>query len=1031
MALIDIKTRNLQELVTFCPDPNLYNFSDIVNSDFNGGVPFVEAPGFYVYRAVLVLDDREAAQHFATNLRFDFYTSNPQHYDVTSQEPAVSCKVSFEMQNFEIIDVPVIVHSDVKEYTQRQTKSVTVPTRSPLEVYVTTDVMKSEFDKTSVPKSKKTLRHSNSAAGVNASAKSRGRDPAAETARGSTSGDTAEFAHSKNPNPGGKDNSNTRNSPANRTSVNAEWKNRKSLRQVREKIRKDVTSGRTTAIAEAHRQIEEPVSQTVWTKKVDMSRFMMLPTKRLITQDFYLDKEKLGEVTKVYVIVRAEYDEHTKKISAETFKSSAEEYSLMFHAIAHREQLTEFLQNPAPPLIELRHASLSKVSFRLTRTDPTLREVRIVRIIENPNRRRPIVSLGKKVFFGAADVLEVTDLTNNIHPNTITYRFVSINGDNSLGGFSSVVIPSFKKIIDQNTTARTRMTIFASNKNQEILIDVRLLTTKVFSMRLLREDLHNNGTFSERVVQIPIKPDHPRLSQELLVKNTAGTHRFFDRTAILGRKYRYFVAYRQYEYPLIASLSQEIISDEDEVIIRRFPYMHVPFTAKLSSPSMFDDGSGYTAVEWNVTVTETENSIKNVIKSLQEAGFDKDFITALQSDNIKSKDFIMFLVERYSTETGRRESFGIIPPGKFIDNDVTRSAHGVSPLTEGKYRYVFKMCLQDPRTLLQTTHVTILDKLGGELKKKASRFMRRNFARMGVMPSDKDVLGGVSINKLIEETQTGHEFESTIQIPKKLPEIETVEVKELYLYNSITWKVLGNTREISYFAVSCNVNGSVSLLGANSICPGGHTYKFRDEICASHVGAKTYSVKAVGFDGEELLRTSAPPVYKTASVPLEAIGGVLMGEQDGVAHVTVIPDGTLASSLAAESQPEPNPFPPGSLGADASGVVQNKLSLAAFLASNSNAGKALPPGTNFGIVEVDYENFNPTGGRWFGADRLPTPYSEPSVYGENRDVDSLIAQNFTFVGHAKVHESDTQYTDEQPTNHVTAFEDGAVQTVTG
>ena len=45
----------------------------------------------------------------------------------------------------------------------------------------------------------------------------------------------------------------------------------------------------------------------------------------------------------------------------------------------------------------------------------------------------------------------------------------------------------------------------------------------------------------------------------------------------------------------------------------------------------------------------------------------------------------------------KRVSFGITPVGSFVDSDITRQQKKLpAPLFGEKYRYVFKVCLQDP-----------------------------------------------------------------------------------------------------------------------------------------------------------------------------------------------------------------------------------------------------------------------------------------------------------------------------------------------
>ena len=1003
MALIESRKFDLKDVVRFCPDPYVFNFSDMINQITDGNVDFENAAGFYVYRAVMVIDDRAAASNFATNLRLDFYDSDPSSNNVRVENAIESVAIPFEMTGFQIIDVPVVAQEDMRAERpedERGTRPVTTRGEA-IEVYARSEkVLKEEFDRSdSMPS-----REGRSSEGTERStsrAKQAGYDPAELASRGSRSEESAEFTHSRSSNTRNQKDSSGDRGSSNRSAVNEEWKNERSLKKQREKIKKEKRSGIETIVARSIRETKDPPKEVVKTsKQVDTSKIHMLPTKRILTQDFYLDKKKTGKLEKIYVVINAEYDEKAKRVA-----KVPEEYSTIYTKINHLEQLDSFLQNPEPPNVELRESSAGRISFRLTRVDPTLNRVKTVKIIENENMLAPTVSMGKEIVFGIKDVIEFNDLAENFLPNRVTYRFAAVNGDGSLGGFSSVVVPSYKKLADQNSTARTRVSIFAYNQNEGIRIDVKVLTNKIFSMKLLREDMGLNGTFTERITPVPYN-GNPR--NEVLVKNQKGTYDFYDGQVVLGRKYRYFLSYRQYEPPMIASLSQEIISDEDEVCIRRFPYMKVPFNSSISQPSIYDDTSGFNGVEFDIDTLEQENSIKEVTKTLKNAGFDQEFISALQSDEVKAKNFIMYMVERYSCQTGRRASFGLIgSEGKFIDNDATRKVRNISPPTEGRYHYIFKMCMQDPKALLQTTNVAIVNNLGKEIQKKASRFMRRNFTRLGVMPAEKDVINGVPINNLIKESQVGIESIRTVDFPKKLPEISLTGVESLHFYNLVTWTVLGTTSDISYYNVFCVVNGSTSLLGAATVCPDATVYKFRDDECAGIVGTKSYYITATGHNGEQVASSNASEVQKDASIPLGAIHGVIIGSKNGLDKVMIVQDGSYGDKLAI---PSPNnlPIPPGTpkvLGDTSVEVVKNKM------AWNPKTGNIFED-KQIGTVFLDYDNFEPTGGRWFGEDQVAPLGDDPTAYGEHRDAGSLISQKFTFQSAAQS-ESNVQFVDEE------------------
>jgi hypothetical protein len=399
---------------------------------------------------------------------------------------------------------------------------------------------------------------------------------------------------------------------------------------------------------------------------------------------------------------------------------------------------------------------------------------------------------------------------------------------------------------------------------------VDILDDNILSFRLLRQELGKTGEYSDSITQIRTDQNE----DETLVSNQKGSYTFLDRETVLGKKYRYFLAYRVGS-PGFIGISQETQSDEDEIIIRRFSYEAAPFAIKVSDPTINTDASGFSAVNFKIDITETTELFNTVIEALRAAGIGEDFISSLQSDKIKAKNFVMMIVERYNTLTGKRTSFGIRPVGDFSDNDITRQQLSIPPPAPNvPYRYIFKACLQDPRVFLQSTDVELVNTFGTQIKRKGTRFTRKIFTRLGVLPSETDVLNGTSINRLIEESQLGIEIEKSTTVKQNAIKIQNTRLKTKTYFNLLSWSTLGDFSQVSYFNVYCTIDGKKNLLGAISTSFESSTYKFRDDRYFSDVGSKKYEIDAVSFAGEVVAVSDPIEATKETSVPDNLLNGV-------------------------------------------------------------------------------------------------------------------------------------------------------------
>ena len=860
MAILLTKKIDLSSIFEFAEGSSPFDLIDIVNeAEGTDNRNFQTAKGFFVYKTKMIVNDQKAALYDVTGLRIQLYGVDVSRFSTNPSDLIEEFEIAFETQDEERVTI-----SQENLFNVIRAKSFA---SSVMNVFSKQNMLLKGADTTSTPAtSNKKLP---SLKFLSAAAKADDLDPAALAAVGNFATQTIESASSLD------SNSQSTTSTINSKALSNFIKKPISLSSTRSNLRSNRRGNQDNDISRKNDTIS--VSST----RTNTSMFKLLPTRRLIDRDVYIDKDKLAGASKFYAIVTPIL-RNTKGRTPRIFNKITAEAN-------HTLELIEFLSNPEPPEVEVSQASYSRVVFRVKRVDPTLGRVKVISITTNPNRKKPIVTEVGDISFDNDDVVQVTANVDNVKPNKLTFRFIVINGDGTAGEFASVSVPTFKKITDPKNSAAVPASIFATNNNNGINVTVNLLSDDIFSFRLLRQELGKTGEFSDSITTINSVSNE----YETIVQSKKRV-RFLDETTLLGRKYRYFLAYRI--GPLgFAGLSEEVTSDEDETIIRRYPVESLPFEVSVSDPVVQNDLSGSPAISFEIDVTETTEFYNAIISALRAAGVGEEFISQLQADKVRTKNFVMIIPERYNESTGRRVSFGVRPLGAFRDDDITRQALKVPPPQSGNsYKYVFKVCLQDPSVFLQTSDVALVNRYGTEIQKKASRFTRKIYDRLGTLPSEADVKNGVTIEKIVEESQIGLEIVESVSIPTRTPEIESVEVKEKSFYNSITWSVAGNISDVSYFKIYCTINGEKNLLGAIASPDTTSIYSFKDERYHLAVGDKEYSVTAVSYNDDEFLSSPVAKSTKNFSIPDNMLVGAVYGSFGS--KLKVIPIGPNKSS---------------------------------------------------------------------------------------------------------------------------------------
>ncbi len=554
------------------------------------------------------------------------------------------------------------------------------------------------------------------------------------------------------------------------------------------------------------------------------------------------------------------------------------------------------MQNAEPPDIKVIYAHRDRVRLQLTNVDPHLQRCVVTKIVENPQWPRPrVTNVGHYVFRQAKhtpqygpdsysgissseNVIHVEDSLCNVYPNKTTYRVTAMTHWGTLGQFSSVVVvPEYA--VSGGGHPSKNIPVVAVNKKSHVHIQVAP-PEDVVSIRLFRQDYSISGSITDQTTQVGKTTVIERAYRGKIID-------FYDKSAKLGTTYRYFVTYKATAGRLLTDgvSREEKISTFDDIIVRRYTATSVPFMLSLGPGVIgYDDGITVTFIPEARETKQLYNLVRN---SLRRAGISEDFVQKLTDDDIKTKNFVTFLVERYNFTTGLRENLGIHGVGKFQDNPALRAQLGLSdPEPGGKYIYIFKVCLNDSSQFLDASNAGLVNEFGAEIEKKAKRFSNIIFTQLGVLPSETEVNQDISIEEIILNSQVGVEMDALVEMgignlayftgTKKLELTETPE------FTSIKFDYQATPGVVSHFNIYCIVNGGMELLGALSCMGSNKSYAFCDHRFHRVVGTRKYKVEPVAFNGERIPGAREAKLHRKLSIPENGMKGVIYGRMPGV-----------------------------------------------------------------------------------------------------------------------------------------------------
>ena len=563
-------------------------------------------------------------------------------------------------------------------------------------------------------------------------------------------------------------------------------------------------------------------------------------------------------------------------------------------SVSHKRKVQDFLQPVNPPEITVIKDKKGVVILSINQVDPTASGVLLTRSVVTP--RRDQISQSKVVSNFKLDANDprkiVIDMEpGNLLPNSVMYRAITKSITGQDGPMSSIVLEGHYNVNQPTASLNpNELSIIAKNENERIRIDVEKIPSDVIGIRLLREEIDESGSLSDRVTTLPDR-DGKTLNDTMgdVAKIT-----YYDYSADLNRRYRYFCALRP-------QLGNEFLSEEDEVIIRKFPTKPLPVEVTLENSQVLKDISGNFTVSIDAISLPKPEGIDFILDLMKKSGVSDVFIDELKRSRSEMADLAVFIVERVNRNTGRRVSFGLQGSGTFKDDLDTRRKLRLPNLTPGnRYSYFFKLCLRPPQSFLRNTFVKFNSTQNPEIQKQANarKFLDAFASATGALPSAKNI-NSFNPGAEFRAGFTGVTLQLDVQTPKALPKPISLIRKSFVMKSSfLRWKAsIEDVSAIDHCLVFVEMNDKKVLMGAVPASGSSRDFFYVDKAFSPQVGKKIYSVQFVYKD-----MTVSPSSNKVIHTTYASVPKAFFAKTKKIKILGTVPTLTNKNKISKKSQ---------------------------------------------------------------------------------------------------------------------------------
>ena len=535
-------------------------------------------------------------------------------------------------------------------------------------------------------------------------------------------------------------------------------------------------------------------------------------------------------------------------------------------AVSHRSQLSEMLKPLFPPELKLIRLTTDEVIIAARGIDPTTKYITFSARVQRPHglnaaggddAKITVFSdygmVNQQVAF-SADPLSFHNFTLKtseftvpaVAPNSLVIRATATAGS----GFDLYQGEYAELAVECAESARTpnyipHVAITAVNFRKYIAITVTNIPDNVIAIRLMRDELDESGSLSDRSKVVPYKDGRKTLS-------VADSLVYGDYETDNRRRYRYYCV-MTIRTPG-SSIAYEQVSASDYIVERVKPPVEPPFTPTIAGSNATVVSDNSVGVTVSLAIAPKPDSVNLLITLLEKAGVNQPFVEAVQKQvetPTGFQDLVAFLGTRIDLHTGEHEYLGIIPPGLFVDNRSTQVAANRKQLYAGReYQYVFQLTTRPPQSFLEKVEQFLPGKkVPGDpnLKVTAKKFVNVYSTTFGSLPSTDD-LNNQSVSSQFELGYTGITLSQKFSMPELPLKITEVSIdyedknKERAL---LKWRVRGSFNQrklIDAFRVYVTYRDQTTICGKIDAHPKFTEYSFKETEYAEYVGDKIYFV---------------------------------------------------------------------------------------------------------------------------------------------------------------------------------------------
>lgn len=494
-----------------------------------------------------------------------------------------------------------------------------------------------------------------------------------------------------------------------------------------------------------------------------------------------------------------------------------------------------------PPEIEVINSSRGQVTYRVSRGDPSTKQVAILNKVYN--------GLVGRIEFESTDFVNFNEVginhkivhttCKNFEPYIVSLVAIAINSlDNSVS--STKVLSSFPTQECRQGFKTNNVAITAVNTSEGILVRSDLNGTKPTKMCLYREDFSLGLYSPSKVVKLQEISPVPSFIE------------FLDTSTFPNREYKYYTVQTMTEPG--SNIYEEMMSSDYEVIKRK----QSP-KSSLYKVSIERVDRGTISRSFIPRVSVQEDEFIKLVSALRASPNSSEIMRRLESqlEPLIYESLPIFKVERINRDDGTREFIGTAEPDKvFEDNEPISMTSSIS--------YVFKLCVFDPSSIKSFSENFYED------SPTSKRYVMNKIMELtGVIPTDYEKI-------TLEHLETGNDTvinQSRGTQTSFIDNLAHTIINEGFNFGAtslkLSWSVpLSQALSTDGFFVVCRYQGMETIVGTIPANPlKTNNYSFIESEFVNEVGTKEYYVLSRFVDLNISQPSNIVSLTKHTSVP--------------------------------------------------------------------------------------------------------------------------------------------------------------------